>query len=42
VTDLSSGTFLVSPKEPLAPGEYALGGSSLAITGYDFGVHSGR
>lgn len=42
VTDVSPGLFLISPKEPLLPGEYVLGGSSLAITGYDFGFHSAK
>jgi hypothetical protein len=40
VTDTSPGLLLISPKEPLSPGEYVLGGSSLAITGYDFGFHA--
>jgi hypothetical protein len=40
VTDVTRGVILISPKEPLLPGEYVLGGSSLAITGYDFGFHS--
>jgi hypothetical protein len=40
VTEVSSGVFLISAKAPLSPGEYVLGGSSLAITGYDFGVRS--
>jgi hypothetical protein len=42
VTDVSPGLFLISPKEPLSPGEYVLGGSSLAITGYDFGFHPAK
>jgi hypothetical protein len=42
VTDVVSGVILISPKEPLPAGEYVLGGSSLAISGYDFGVHSAK
>jgi hypothetical protein len=42
VTDVSPGVLLIAPKEPLSPGEYALGGSSLAIAGFDFGVHAGK
>jgi hypothetical protein len=42
VTGVTPGVILISPKEPLASGEYVLGGSSLAITGYDFGFHSAK
>jgi hypothetical protein len=40
VTGVTANVFLIAPKEPLLPGEYVLGGSSLAISGYDFGIHS--
>jgi hypothetical protein len=39
ITDISSTLSLISPKEPLKPGEYLLTGTSLAISGYDFGFH---
>jgi len=42
LTSVTSGVILISPKEPLSPGEYVLGRSSLAITGYDFGFHSAK
>jgi hypothetical protein len=42
VTNVRPGVMLISPKEPLASGEYALGSSSLAISGYDFGFHSAK
>jgi hypothetical protein len=42
VTDDIPGVILISPKEPLTPGEYVLGGSSLAISGYDFGFHAAK
>lgn len=42
VTSVAPGVILMSPKEPLSPGEYVLGGSSLAITGYDFGFHAAK
>src|SRR5579871_917622 len=35
VTGVSPNVFLIAPKEPLLPGEYVIGGSSLAISGYD-------
>lgn len=41
-TSVTSDVFLVSPKEPLSPGEYVIGGSSLALTGFDFGIRSTR
>lgn len=40
VTGVTSDVFFITPKEPLSPGEYVMGGPSLAITGYDFGIHS--
>jgi hypothetical protein len=39
ITELDSSTFLVSPKEPLAAGEYILSASTVGISGYDFGFH---
>jgi hypothetical protein len=42
VTGVAPGVILISPKEPLSPGEYILGSSSLAISGYDFGIHSAK
>jgi hypothetical protein len=42
VTEVTPGMILISPKDPLSPGEYVLGGSSLAISGYDFGFHSAK
>ena len=42
VTEVTPGVILISPKEPLSPGEYVLGGASLAISGYDFGFHSAK
>lgn len=42
VTDVAPGVVLISPKEPLSPGEYILGGSSLTIAGFDFGIHSAK
>jgi hypothetical protein len=42
VDDATPGVILISPKEPLSPGEYVLGGASLAISGYDFGFHAGK
>jgi hypothetical protein len=42
VTNVRPGVMLVTPKDPLSPGEYALGSSSLAISGYDFGFHSAK
>ena len=41
-TVIISDVFLVSPREPLSAGEYAIGGSSLALNGFDFGIHSTR
>jgi hypothetical protein len=42
LTDVAPGVILLSPKEPLSPGEYVLGASSLAISGYDFGFHAAK
>lgn len=42
VTMLDSSTYLVSPKSDLAAGEYLLSGSSMGISGYDFGFHPTR
>jgi hypothetical protein len=42
LTNVAAGVILISPKEPLLPGGYVLGSSSLAITGYDFGFHSAK
>lgn len=42
LTEVTPGVILISPKGPLSPGEYVLGGSSLAISGYDFGFHSAK
>ncbi len=42
ITDISSTLSLISPKEPLRPGEYLLAGTSLAISGYDFGFHPNK
>jgi hypothetical protein len=42
VTDVAPGVILISPKEPLSTGEYILGGSSVAISGFDFGIHSAK
>jgi hypothetical protein len=39
VDGLDSSTFLVTPKEFLAPGEYLLSASTLGISGFDFGFH---
>jgi hypothetical protein len=39
-TGVDSVTFLVTPKEPLKPGEYLLTCSSLGTSGYDFGFHA--
>ena len=42
LTEVTPGVILISPKSPLSPGEYVLGGASLAISGYDFGFHSAK
>jgi len=42
VTGLNSSTFLVSPRASLKAGEYLLTGSSMGMTGYDFGFHAGK
>jgi hypothetical protein len=42
VRSVTPDVFLIAPNEPLSPGEYVLGGSSLAISGYDFGIHPVR
>jgi hypothetical protein len=42
ITALDIATFLVSPKNPLAPGEYLLSCSSIGMSGYDFGFHSAK
>jgi hypothetical protein len=42
VRSVTPDVFLIAPNEPLSPGEYVLGGSSLAISGYDFGIHPAR
>jgi hypothetical protein len=38
VNTISDGTFILSPKEDLKPGEYLLTFSSMGISGYDFGI----
>jgi hypothetical protein len=42
VRAVSDSVFVFSPEQPLQPGEYVVGGGSLAITGYDFGLRGGR
>jgi hypothetical protein len=42
VTSITPDLFLIAPKQPLAPGEYVIGDSSLTLTGYDFGIHSAK
>lgn len=42
VTGVTPNVFLIAPKQPLSPGEYVIGGSSLGISGYDFGIHAVR
>jgi hypothetical protein len=42
VTTLEPSTYLVSPKNNLAAGEYLLSSASMGISGYDFGFHPQR
>ena len=42
VTALDSSTYLVSPKNDLAAGEYLLSSLSMGISGYDFGFHPAK
>ena len=42
VTSVTPDLFLIAPKQPLVPGEYVIGDSSLTLTGYDFGIHSAK
>jgi hypothetical protein len=39
ITELGPNLFLVTMKEPLSQGEYLLAGTSMAVSGYDFGFH---
>jgi hypothetical protein len=39
LTEVDSSTYLVSARALLSPGEYLLSGSSMGISGYDFGYH---
>jgi hypothetical protein len=42
LTEVDSSTYLVSARALLSPGEYLLSGSSMGITGYDFGYHTSK
>lgn len=35
-------TYLISPSEPLKPGEYILSGAVMGISGFDFGFHPAK
>jgi hypothetical protein len=39
VTMLDQGTFIITTKSPLSPGEYLFSGSTVGFSGYDFGFH---
>ena len=42
ISEISAGTFLVSPKEELSSGEYLITQFAMAGSGYDFGFHPGK